>query len=151
MSSPRKDLMRYVQSIEDWDTLIDAYSDIKKSRGSKLIIKGEAFYINYLIRVKLVKYFRRKVCRYNREQPIDSPIRNIYTGKFVTPENPNYHKTLRVCKIKRLYSTCREIMSDPSDPYFLDPLTGERVKRDSGYGRNVVKKCRKSKPKANVY
>ena len=89
---------------------------------------------------RLKREFRKEICEYNRKQPIDQPIRSIFSGEFVFPGTSSYTRSLRACRIERIYSTCREILS--RDP-FPHPRTGISLSANSVLGRSLRRKCSK--------
>jgi hypothetical protein len=121
----------------NWDDRIEVMDPVR--RGSlNLILFGNSYRLTKNGRMRLKREYRKQICEYNRQQGIGQPIRSIFSGKFVQPGSAIYTRTLRACKIERIHSTCREILS--SDP-FPHPRTGQPVSRGSILGRRLVRKC----------
>lgn len=120
-----------------WDERNQAMIPLRKGRLT-LILSGTSFLLTKNGRFRLKREFRKQICEYNRQQGIGQPIRSIFSGEFIQPGSAVYTRTLRVCRIERIHSTCREILS--SDP-FPHPRSGRPVSHGSGLGRRLVKRC----------
>jgi hypothetical protein len=134
-----KDLMNLVQRTTDWNVLIDLVERIKKSRtvvetasGSRYLLGGATG------KTQVIRAFRAKVCAYNRKRRIDESIRSVFTGAVLAPGTPMYSRTLRLCGMRRYYSTCREIVGRAS---FIHPISGRRIMASSATGKRLVRKC----------
>jgi hypothetical protein len=120
-----------------WDERIQAMTPLRQGRLT-LILSGNTYRVTKNGRFRLKREFRKQICEYNRQQGIGQPIRSIFSGEFVQPGSAVYTRTLRACRIERIHSTCREILS--SDP-FPHPRTGKIISHGSVLGRRLVKRC----------
>lgn len=134
-----KDLYTYVLRLNDWDTLIRLFERIKRTTGSVEIPGGSLHYIGGgRGKQSLIKIFRKKICTYNSSRTMREDIRSIFTGRVTYPGTSTYSKTLRLCRLRRYYSTCKEIVGRDS---FTHPITGKRVLRSSLTGKRLTRKC----------
>lgn len=114
---------------------------LRLRRGRKNVHLGtETVRIPPSSRVKIIRFFERQVCDFNRRQPIGSMVRSIRDGGEIPPGRKNYYQTLRRCRIQRHYSTCREILN-PKTMLVRNPRNGRSYPRDSRMGKKLVRNC----------
>lgn len=136
-----KDLIEYYQSMGSWDDKINFIATLKSSSSKVFRVKEDEYLVGKLGRSRIIRIFRKDICEYNRLRKINEPVRNIFTGTFVEPGNPNYTKTLKYCGIRRLYSTCLETLI-ASEQNIVDPQSGKSVPARSRRGKAVIRRCR---------
>jgi len=101
---------------------------------------SERVYVPRYAARKIIRDFEKRVCEYNRQQPIGSAIVSIRDGGILTPGRKNYYSTLRQCKITRHFSTCREILN-PRKKLLTNPRNGRVYPRRSRMGRKLIRDC----------
>lgn len=120
-----------------WEDRIVAMKPIRRGRLT-IVLSGTPRRLTKAGASRMKREFRKQICEYNRQQGIGQPVRNIFSGEFVQPGSAIYTRTLRACRIERIHSTCREILS--TDP-FPHPRTGKSISQGSVLGRKLVKRC----------
>jgi hypothetical protein len=121
-----------------WEDRIGAMAPLRKG-GRIITLSGNSFRLTPHAVSRFRREFRRQICEYNRSQPLQRPIRSIYSGEFVLPGTRAYTRTLRICRLERIHSTCREILAAESS--FPHPRTGKPVLSHSKLGGRLRRKC----------
>jgi len=121
----------------DWDQKILSMQPLRRGV-RRITIRNTSYRLSKTGVFRLKREFRKEICEYNRKQPIDQPIRSIFSGEFVSPGTSIYTRSLRACRLERIHSTCREILTQ--DP-FPHPRTGFPVSPGSVLGRALRRKC----------
>jgi hypothetical protein len=132
-------LMEYLHHMSDWNDLITSIDKIKKAKRVVELSNGIRYIIGGIIgKKRAMEVLRVRVCNYNRKQKISENIRSVFTGKLISPGTSMYSRTLRICRIRRYYSTCREIVERET---FLHPISGKRLTSSSWTGKKIIRKC----------
>jgi hypothetical protein len=133
------ELLQYFKGLDDWTVVTDLIRQVKKSKGLVTLDDGRTMSLGGVTgRKRLIGAFRAKVCAFNRQRTIKEDIRSIFSGEVVKPGTYAYSRTLRLCGLRRYYSTCRDIEGRGS---FIHPITGQRVLRSSRTGQRLVRQC----------
>lgn len=130
-------LIEDFRSLPNWDEKIVVIRAIRSGR-KLLMLNGIEYNIGESGVKRLKAELRKEVCEFNRKQKIDSPVRNVFTGELIQPGTRAYTRTLNLCKIKRIYSTCSEILSQDVFPH---PKTAKPVRGRSLLGRKLRRMC----------
>jgi len=139
-----RELVSYFEGLTTWESKNSFIANLKSTNSKSIKISGTLYRIGKSGRTRIIRSFRKMVCQFNRNQSIDQPVRSLFTGEFVQPGTANYTKTLKACGIKRIYSTCREVLSS-GGAQFPNPDTGASVLKDSEEGRKLTRRCLKGK------
>jgi hypothetical protein len=130
--------LKVFNGLTEWEDVIKVMRQLRQRK--RIIQVGEQEFGNSKTLTRTLKIsFRGRVCRFNRERKIDEPIRGIYSGEFVKVGSWEYARTIRICRISRMYSTCAEIKSQDVFPH---PRTGAPVLRNSLTGKKLIRGCR---------
>jgi len=138
-----RELVSYFEGLTTWESRNSFIANLKSTGSRSINVNGTDYRIGKTGRTKFMRSFRKMVCQYNRKQRIDQPVRSLFTGEFIQPGTGNYTKTLKACGIRRLYSTCREILD--SRGQFPNPVSGALVAKDSEEGRKLTRRCLKGR------
>ena len=136
-----KELVTYFEGLTTWESKNSFIANLKGTRSKTIDINGTVYRIGKSGRTQIMRSFRRMVCEFNRKQMIDQPVRSLFNGNFIQPGTANYTKTLKACGVRRLYSTCKEILS--SEGQIPNPDTGANISKDSVKGRRLIRRCLK--------
>lgn len=130
--------VKVFNGLSEWEEVNKVMRQLRQ-RKRIIQIGNEEFGNTKTLTRSLKVSFRRRVCQFNRERKIDEPIRGIYSGEFVKVGSWEYARTVRICRISRMYSTCSEINNQDVFPH---PRTGAPVLRNTITGKKLIRGCR---------